>query len=42
MQIIEPASDPYRTQATHYPNNLSNYVDYDSYIRQLRVEDNDF
>jgi hypothetical protein len=42
MQIIEPTSDPYRTQATHYPNNLSNYVDYDSYIRQLRVEDNDY
>jgi hypothetical protein len=42
MQIIEPNSDPYRTQATHYPDNLSNYVDYDSYIRQLRVEDNDF
>jgi hypothetical protein len=40
MQIIEPTSDPYRTQATHYPDNLSNYVDYDSYIRQLRVEDN--
>ena len=42
MQIIEPNSDPYRTQATHYPDNLSNYVDYDSYIRQLRVEDNDY
>jgi len=42
MQIIEPTSDPYRTQTTHYPNNLSNYVDYDSYIRQLRVEDNDY
>jgi hypothetical protein len=41
MQIIEPTSDPYRTQTTHYPNNLSNYADYNSYLRQLRVEDND-
>jgi hypothetical protein len=43
MDIIDrPVSEPYRTQTTHYPNNLSNYVDYDSYIRQLRVEDNDY